>query len=204
MKRLGLNCLLAAALVLPAWCADTIKWPVSFERLAKQAKESVDVTLDSSMLQLASGFLEKDDPDQAQVKKLVSKLKGVYVRSFEFDKEGQYSMSDVESIRSQLTGWTRIVAVTSAHSENTDVYLKKNGDQIDGLFIIDAEPKELTVVHIDGPIRPEELSELGGHMGIPKIGNLHEQDKDTRTNGKPSGKPQTRSHPDGSDDQGGE
>ena len=202
MKRMGLRYLLAIALVVPAWCADTIRWPVSFERLAKQAKESVDVTLDSSMLQLASGFLEKNDPEQAQVKKVVSKLKGVYVRSFEFDKEGQYSMSDVESIRSQLTGWTRIVAVVSAHSENTDVYLKKNGDQIDGLFIIDAEPKELTVVHIDGPIRPEELSELGGHMGIPKIGPLHE--KDTRKHGKATDKPERRSHPDDSDDQGGE
>jgi hypothetical protein len=28
----------------------------------------------------------------------------------------------------------------------------------------------LTIVHIDGPINPEELSELGGHMGIPKMG----------------------------------
>jgi hypothetical protein len=199
MKRIGWKCLLAIALVIPAWSADTIKWPVSFERLAKQAKESVDVTLDSSMLQLAGGFLEKDDPEQAQVKKLVSKLKGVYVRSFEFDKEGQYSMNDVDSIRSQLTGWTRIVAVTSNHKENTDVYLKKNGDQIDGLFIIDAEPKELTVVHIDGPIRPEELSELGGHMGIPKIGPLHE-----KKNGKTADKPDSRSHYVDSDDQGGE
>jgi hypothetical protein len=113
-------------------------------------------------------------------------------------------MSDVESIRSQLTGWTRIVAVTSNHSENTDVYLKKNGDQIDGLFIIDAEPKELTVVHIDGPIRPEELSELGGHMGIPKIGPLHEQEKDNRKGGKTANKPETRSRPDDSDNQGGD
>lgn len=204
MKHMLWKSLLAIALVGPAWCADTIKWPVSFEKLAKQAKESVDVTLDASMLQLASGFLEKDDPEQAQVKKLVSKLKGVYVRSFEFDKDGQYSMADVESIRSQLTGWTRIVAVTSSHSENTDIYLKKNGEQIDGLFIIDAEPKELTVVHIDGPIRPEELNELGGHMGIPKMGVTHESDKDTKKNGKTTDKPQTRSHGADSDDLGGE
>lgn len=75
MKRSRLACMLVFAVVLPAWCADTIKWPVSFDRLAKEAKESVDVTLDSSMLQLASGFLEKNDPDQAHVKRLVSKLR---------------------------------------------------------------------------------------------------------------------------------
>jgi len=140
----------------------------------------VDVTLDASMLQLASGFLSKDDPDEAQVKKLVSKLKGVYVRSFEFDKEGQYSMSDVEAIRSQLRGpgWSRIVGVKSIRGENSEVYLKKDGGQIGGLVVLDAEPKELTIVHIDGAINPEELSELGGHMGIPRMDKTKTGKKD--------------------------
>ncbi len=148
-----------------------IRIPVNLDRLAARATESVDVTLDASMLQLASGFLSKDDPDQVKVKKIVSKLKGVYVRSFEFDKEGQYSINDVESIRSQLKPpmWARIVDVRSNKGENTEVYMKKDGDQVAGLVVIDAEPKELTVVHIDGSINPEELSELGGHMGIPRM-----------------------------------
>ena len=112
---------LAAAFVLPAWALDNnIKMPVNLDRLAARATESVDVTLDASMLELASKFLSQDDPDQAHVKKLVSKLKGVYVRSFEFDKEGQYSMSDVESLRRQLKApeWSRIVGVRSLKGEN--------------------------------------------------------------------------------------
>ena len=123
------------------------------------------------MLQLASGFLSKDDADEAQVKKLVAKLKGVYVRSFEFEKEGQYSRADVESIRTQLQtpGWSRIVGVKSVKGENTEIYLQKDGDQIGGLVVLDAEPKQLTIVHIDGPINPEDLSRLSGHMGIPEI-----------------------------------
>jgi hypothetical protein len=171
MKLIPLKIALGLALILPAWGADDIKFPASLDRLAERAKESVDVTLDSSMLQLASGFLS-NDPDDRQVKKVVSKLKGIYVRSFEFDKEGQYSMSDVEAIRSQLKvpGWSRIVGVRSTKGENSEVYLKKTGNAIDGLVVIDAEPKELTLVHIDGPINPEELSELSGHMGIPKLG----------------------------------
>jgi hypothetical protein len=35
--------------------------------------------------------------------------------------------------------------------------------------VLDAEPKELTIVHVDGNISPEELSRLGGHMGIPEF-----------------------------------
>ncbi|MBV9766168.1 MAG: DUF4252 domain-containing protein [Acidobacteriaceae bacterium] len=179
MKRNVFGFVMAVALAMPSSAFQNVKMPVDLDKLSERASESVDVTLDSSMLQLASGFLSKDDPEEAQVKKLVSKLKGVYVRSFEFDKEGQYSPGDVEAIRSQLKGpaWSRIVGVKSTRGENSEVYLRKDGDQVGALVVIDAEPKELTVVHIDGPINPEELSELGGHMGIPKM-RTHRSDKD--------------------------
>ncbi|MDQ2713038.1 MAG: DUF4252 domain-containing protein [Acidobacteriota bacterium] len=173
MRSIFIGLTVASSLALKCWALpQDIKFPVDFAKLAERATESVDVTLDASMLQLASGFLSKDDPDEVQVKKLVSKLKGVYVRSFEFDKEGQYSTSEVDAIRSQLKSpaWSRIVGVKSTKGENSDVFLKKTSDTIMGLVVIAAEPKELTVVYIDGPIRPEELSQLGGHMGIPQIG----------------------------------
>jgi Domain of unknown function (DUF4252) len=172
MKPLLAILTLAVCAALPSRAAsDDIKFPVSFGKLAERATESVDVTLDSSMLQLASGFLSQDDKDEADVKKLVSKLKGVYVRSFEFDKDGQYSMADVDYIKAQLKGpeWSRIVNVKSSKGENSDIYVKKNGDAIAGLVVIAAEPRELTVVHIDGPINPQQLSELSGHLGIPNL-----------------------------------
>ena len=102
MKRMWLGLIVAGVLSVPVRASEDIKLPVNLDKLAERASESVDVTLDESMLQLASKFLSKDDPDEVQVKKLVGKLKGVYVRSFEFEKEGQYSMADVEAIRVQL------------------------------------------------------------------------------------------------------
>lgn len=164
--------IMGLGLSVQAWCAaDDIKFPVNFDKLAEHAKESVDVTLDANMLQLASGFLSKEDADEVKVKRLVSKLKGIYVRSFEFDKDGQYSMADVQALRNQLKApeWSPIVSVRSTNGENTGIFIHKNGNTIAGLVVIAAEPRELTIVHIDGPINPEELSELSGHMGIPKI-----------------------------------
>jgi hypothetical protein len=162
-------------------CAQGINIPRSLDKLAERATESVDVTLDASLLQLASGFLSKDNADEVTVKKIVSKLKGVYVRSFEFDKEGQYSMSDVEAIRTQLKapGWSRIVGVKSIKGENSEVYLKRDGNQVAGLVVVSAEPKELTIVNIDGPIDPEELSKLSGHMGIPPFGPRNPKTRNT-------------------------
>ena len=39
-------------------------------------------------------------------------------------------------------------------------YLKLENEQ---------EAKQLTIVSISGPIRPEDLQELGGHFGIPRM-----------------------------------
>ncbi len=161
MVGLSLSCLFAG---------EEFKIP-GLEKMAARAKETVEVTLDQSMLQLASGFLSKDDPDEAKVKKLVAKLKGIYVRSFEFSKDGEYSASDVESFRTQLKqpGWSRIVGVKSVDGENTEIYVLKSGEQLGGLVVLAIEPKQFTFVHIEGPINPEDLSELSGHMGIPEI-----------------------------------
>lgn len=180
MKRHLIKLAIIAVTLSPVWAvAQDFKLPPDLEKLAEHATESVDVTLDQSMLSLAGGFLSKDDPDEAQVKKLITKLKGIYVRSFEFDKTGQYSMADVQSMRAQLKGpnWSRIVGVKNVKGENTEIYILKNGDQIGGIVVLDAEPKELTIVHIDGSISPDDLSRLSGHMGIPELGKGKKKSK---------------------------
>jgi hypothetical protein len=148
--------------------AQDIKFPPELDKLAGKARETVDVTLDGQMLQLASGYLSDKDSDEAETKKIVQGLKGVYVKSFEFGKPGEYSPADVEFVRSQLRAptWSRIVHVKDA-KEQTEVYLKSENGQVAGLFVIAAEPQELTFVNIVGPIRPEQLRSLSGHFGIP-------------------------------------
>jgi len=143
----------------------------NLNRLADKATEKVEVTLDGSLLKLAAGFLSANDPDEAKVKKVVAGLKGIYVKSFEFEKEGEYSEADVASLRKQLqsSGWSRIVGVVSKKDgENAEIYLNL-GSENGGLAIICAAAKELTVVNIVGKINLEELSQLGGKLGVPEI-----------------------------------
>jgi hypothetical protein len=141
-------------------------------RLAEKTAEVVDVTLDPAMLRLAAGFLSKEKPDEAAMKELVSGLTGVYVKSFEFDREGVYSDADVESIRRQLKtpGWTRVVNIDSKRDrEQVEMYVWRQGEQSGGLAILAAEPKELTVVNIVGRVDLTKLGALQGLMGIPKL-----------------------------------
>jgi hypothetical protein len=105
-------------------------------------------------------------------KNLLSGLKGIYVRSFEFAAPGEYSEADVESLRSQLQAptWSKMVSVRSKNDgENVDVFFKMEKDKIAGLVVIAAEPMELTFVNIVGPIDLDQLSRLGGQFGIAKI-----------------------------------
>jgi hypothetical protein len=153
-------------------CAQEFKIPLNIEKLAAKATENVTVTLDSSMLKLAGAFLSEKKGDEAEARKLIQGLKGIYVRSFEFAGPGAYSEADVEALRAQLKApqWNRIVGVRSkADGENADVFVRMENNQIAGLAIIAAEPKELTIVHIDGAIRPEDLSRLGGQFGVPHV-----------------------------------
>jgi len=141
------------------------------DRLAAKASESVNITLDASMLKLAAAFLSADDDeDGADIKKLVQGLKGIYVRSFEFKNTGEYTDADIESIRAQLRdpGWKKIVEVRSKVDGDADIYVKTDASKIGGLAIISAEPKELTVVSIEGTISVEDVKKLGGNFGIPK------------------------------------
>ena len=160
-----------AAAMLPAW-AQEIKLPVNLDALADKADEAVSVTMDKSMLQFASKFLKDKDGDEADVRKLVAGLDSIYVRSFQFSHEGEYSMADVEAVRTQLQSppWGRLVGVRSKHGDNVDVYFKDGGNgQLGGIVVIAAEPRELTIVNIIGTLDPEKLVDLGGEFGIPRL-----------------------------------
>jgi hypothetical protein len=167
--KLSIAWIVLGALTLSA---QEIKLPANLDQLMAKAKNVVDVTLDGPLLKLAGRFLSDKDPDEARAKRMVANLKGIYVRSLEFETPGEYQASDVDQIRAQLKSpaWTRVVGVRSkTEGENAEVFLKTDGSTIGGLVVLVADPKELTIVNIVGQIDPEDLRDLGGHFGVPKI-----------------------------------
>jgi hypothetical protein len=142
------------------------------DALGAKASETVDVNIDESLMALTVKFLSSKDDDEKKVKELVNGLKGIYVKSFEFETEGQYSEADLESIRSQLRNpaWSRIINVRSKKDGSIEVYLMHTGAQISGLALLATELKEITVVNIVGPVDLEKLTQLEGQFGIPELG----------------------------------
>ncbi len=165
--------LFSAILLAAAPAASQIK--LDLDHLAKAAKESTEITLDASLLNMAGRFLSASKPDEAKVKSLVSNLQGIYVRSFEFDKPDQWSQSDLEPLRKQLNapGWTRIVRHTESGKEAlsafSEIHVLREKGKPKGITIITGERKELTIVHIQGDIDLDQLGDLSGQFGIPKL-----------------------------------
>jgi len=172
MRKLFLMILIAGstAVELPA---QLLQLRITgLDGLASKAKESVDITLDSNLLQMAGGFLAgagKDSKDGDNLKQLLSGLKAITVRSFKFTEDAQYRIEDLEPIRAQLRtpGWSKIIS-TQSKGEASEIYTRTDQGKIVGFAIIAAEPKELTVVAIEGSIDLKDLSKLGG-LGIPSI-----------------------------------
>lgn len=173
-RALALSSALLMLAAAPAYAQDPAKIDLShLDRFADRADKVIDVTVDTQLLRLAASILnEKRSPDEGKIKELILGLKGVFVKRFEFEKEGEYTMADVESIRSQLNGpgWSKIANVRSKREGNYDVALMSEGSVIKGLAVLAAEAKAFTVVNIVGPIDLAKLSELEGKFGIPHFG----------------------------------
>ena len=166
MRRLLTAFTLLVALAVPA-SAQSIK--LDFPGLADRADEIVDVTLDAQMIRLAAKFLSNDGDDR-EVKQLLNGLSGIYVRSYEFSKDGEYDRSLVDKLKSQLgPTWKPLVTVRSKTKENVNIMADVRGDRINGLVIIAAEPREFTVENIVGDIDLDRLSKLEGEFGIPHV-----------------------------------
>jgi len=167
----------AAALAAPAVAQNSplpLPSPVEKE-LAARASNVTEVTLGKNMLAFAAKFMNGKGPDDAATRHLIEGLDGIYVRDYEFDKEGQYSMVDIDKLRQyfETSEWTPMVHEhDKKNGETTDVMMKVVNGETRGMFILDAEAKELSIVLILGPINIDDLHKLSGIGGLGALGDI--------------------------------
>ena len=172
MRRSIVSCAVVASLAFASAPsrAQQLQMP-DLSKLNVGAIDVVDVSVDQALLGLAAAFMS-GATDDAEVKSLVSSLKGIYVKSFTYGKDGAYDPAVLEGVRRQLSGgqWSRLIASKSqAEGRDMAVYLWRNGDKPGGLAVLSVEPREVTVVNIVGTIDLEQLRGLQGKFGVPDL-----------------------------------
>lgn len=168
MKKAGL------LIVLSAFCAFAQSLDFSsLDKLESKAKQVNRVSLNQSQLRAALQMMSgsKDAEKTDQLKKLVSGLSSVYVRNFEFAQKGEYSDADLHTIRRQMErmrGWAKVID-SKEQNEHAEVFMLTENNKPMGIAVIDAEPKEVSVVFIKGSVNLGDLGNLGGIMGLPHL-----------------------------------
>jgi hypothetical protein len=177
MKTLLIATVMGALAWVPA-SAQSLN--LDFSALASKARAKNEVTLDSNSLQLLrlAGSLSKDDKGKGKtddISKVLSGIEGVVVRNYEFEKAGEYADRDLDPLRAQVgsgSGWSRIVNVKES-DETTEIYVHSQSGKADGMLLIAAEAKELTVVHISGSVQLAQLQDVVNstiHYDLAKMG----------------------------------
>lgn len=141
--------------------------------LQDKAEEVVEVNIDGKLLELAKRVLLKVDDKKAKaVGEAIKGLEGIYVRVFNFEKDNEYNIADVEAIRSQLQapGWEKLANVRSKKkNQKIDIYTMFTGDMISGVAVVLSGDRSVGLVNVIGPIDIDTLVELSGRLNIPKI-----------------------------------
>jgi Domain of unknown function (DUF4252) len=165
------------AAAIPAFAQQTFDFK-TLDKMGANATESTNITLEGDTLRLATSFLGNQLD-------MLKNLTGVYVRSFEYAKSGQYRDEDLAPLRTYLKtlNWTKIIDVKESE-ETSEIFLQPLPDnKLGGLAIVSAEPKEVTVVFISGTMNINDVGKLGGNLGIPNI-TLDHRPKDADSNKK--------------------
>lgn len=145
------------------------------DKLATNSAEKLSFDLDGRLLQLAIRALsnaDANDPKMVKIREAVQGLKGIYVRSFEFDADRAYAAADVEEVRTQLRSgsWERLAGIQSKKDgQNIEVFTMFEGDRIGGLTVLATDTRHVSVVNIVGMIDLEKLMALQGNFGIPDV-----------------------------------
>ena len=174
MRSLKFMLFLALALSPLAVSAQNAR--LHFEKLnglETKARDVVEVNIDGKLLDVAKRVLAKmNDQDTKKVAQAISGLQAIYVRAYNFEKEGEYNVADIDEIRNQLRapGWEKLANVRSKkNNQKVDVYTMFEGDKMIGVAVVVSESKSIAVVNVIGPIDIDLLAELSGKLNIPRI-----------------------------------
>jgi hypothetical protein len=181
--RLSLAAGLGALLALPAVAQeDALKaFPgyVDFGELNSIFGEpTVQISIGESLLGLVSTLSAEEDPEAAE---LFRKLNGVRVNVFETEGMAAGAVDLVKEIAGKLStqGWESVVTVNSA-DEQVRVFMKLNGEIVDGITVMAVEDTEAVFVNVIGNINPAELQRVMENFDV----NIGSDDGDGSDDGE--------------------
>jgi len=167
MKNLLIIC--TALLAWPAWAQDDamkdLPGYVDFGQLSEIFGEpSVEIAVGQSLLGMVSAFAASEDPEVAA---LFKRLQGVRINVFATKGLSAGALDHVKLVSSRLSalGWEPVVKVNSA-DEQVRIFMKINGDAVDGITVMAVEKDEAAFINVIGNLNPTELAKVMDNFDV--------------------------------------
>lgn len=144
--------------------------PMGMDALGRRAAFHTDFTFDKSMLEMANNLVGDDESAR-----IVAKLRGISVHSYKFSAPGLYDPGALDAVRAQYhdRGWKHLVTsqsyVATPSQARTDVWVRFEHANVEGMVLLVANQTTLNLVAINGTLSPLDLLHLRGKFGIPRF-----------------------------------
>jgi hypothetical protein len=164
--------------------------PQGVDALAAHATLATNFTFNKTMLDAMSQTLPDDE------RRIVAQLNSITVHNFRYSGPGMYDPATLDAVRAQYAqqGWNHLVT-KQAHAAaqpaapqggtsapvaapmpaaprdpaRTDLYVRMAHANVEGIVVLVANQRNVTLVTVDGTISPLDLLHLRGHFGIPRF-----------------------------------
>jgi len=126
-----------------------------------QADKQTSISIGPSTLRAARWFTDIDqDPE---VKSLLKGIDGIRLLVYKVEDNSEVFKDSIEQTRKNLlaNAWFQVMQVNDKESDETElIFMKSNGDIIDGLVVLSLSQTEATFVNVIGDIHPDDFAPL--------------------------------------------
>jgi len=137
---------------------------------------SVQIAVGGTLLGFVSALSAEKNPETAE---LFKRLHGVRVSVFENPSVTEAAIDYVKTVSSKLSqqGWESVVTVNSV-DEQVRVFMKFNGENVEGITVMALEEDEAVFVNVIGDLKPDELGKVMDSFDIEMGGHDDDDDDD--------------------------
>lgn len=143
----------------------------AIESLCSTPATRTSFTLDRDMLATANSYLNGGEGPAGQ-------LNSISIENDRFRGPAFYIPENMHALEEtfRAAGWKHLVDQNASPREEasptrtyTDLWLHFHDLEIDDVMVLIRGPREMSVVEVNGELRPLDLVHLSGHFGIPKV-----------------------------------
>ncbi|MFC3093840.1 DUF4252 domain-containing protein [Alteromonas sediminis] len=168
----GIWLLILAAVVLLSGCSITASGLHDHPGYAHidspywwQADSEVNLSLGPTTLRAARWFTDVDQDPEVGV--LLKELEGIRISVYEVTDNSEIFKKNIAQTQDNLNqeGWMPVLWVSEKEEDETTLmFMKANGDNIDGLVVLSLSADEAVFVNVIGNIQPASFEPLMAHV----------------------------------------